>query len=104
MLPWALLLGSASFFIPGIGPIVVGGQLVSTLAGALVCGGLSLLGVGLCALGIPEHTLVEYKTAIQSDKFLLIAKGTPSELREAREILEQLDSDQVHYYSEALRV
>src|SRR5271157_4399088 len=48
---WGLLFGSALFAIPGIGPILVAGPLVAWivagLEGAVVVGGVSVLGAGL---------------------------------------------------------
>ena len=48
---WGFLFGSAFFFIPGIGPLIVFGPLVGWIVGALegavVVGGLSALGAGL---------------------------------------------------------
>ena len=68
---WGLLLGSAFFLIPGIGPLVVAGPLVSAivggLEGAVVMGGLSALGAGLYSLGIPRDSVLEYETAIKSE-------------------------------------
>ena len=88
---WGFLFGSAFFFIPGIGPLVVGGPLVSWIVGALegavIMGGLSALGAGLYSIGIPKDSIVRYETAIKSDKFLVIAHGTADEVRKAHEIL-----------------
>jgi hypothetical protein len=57
---WNLLFGSALFLIPGIGPVVVFGPLVSWMVGALegavVVGGLSALGAGLYSIGIPKDS------------------------------------------------
>ena len=96
---WGLIFGSAFFFLPGIGPILVGGPLVSSLIGALegavVYGGLSVLGAGLYGLGIPKDSIVEYETAIRSDKFLLIAHGTVAEVQRAKEILSQIVADKI---------
>src|SRR5437016_14144842 len=48
---WGLLLGSAIFFVPGLGHVMVFGPLVSWIIGSLenaaVVGGLSALGAGL---------------------------------------------------------
>ena len=48
---WGLLFGSAFFLIPGIGPVMVGGPLVSYIVGALelavVTGGLTAIGGAL---------------------------------------------------------
>lgn len=88
---WGLLFGSAMFLIPGIGPVVVFGPLVSWIIGALenaaVVGGLSALGAGLFSIGIPKDSIVEYETALKSDKFLVIANGTSEEVAKARSIL-----------------
>jgi len=47
---WGLLVGSAFFLIPGVGPVVVAGSAVTWIVGALesavVVGGLSALGAG----------------------------------------------------------
>ena len=96
---WGLLFGSALFFIPGIGPVVVFGPLVSWIVGALegavMVGGLSALGAGLYSTGIPKDSIVEYETALKSDKFLVIAHGTADEVATAKSILETTGAAQV---------
>ena len=55
---WGLLFGAAFFWVPGIGPVLVGGPLVAwiiaALEGAVLVGGLSAVGAGLDTLGISE--------------------------------------------------
>jgi hypothetical protein len=81
--------GSAFFLIPGIGPLVVAGPLVSWIVGALegaaVVGGLSALGAGLYSIGIPKDSVVKYETAIKSGSFLLLAHGTAAYVSRAKE-------------------
>src|SRR5208337_2229429 len=81
---WGLLFGSAFFFIPGIGPLIVFGPLVSWIVGALegaaIVGGLSALGAGLYSIGIPKDSILRYETAVKSGKFVLIFHGTPGEV------------------------
>ena len=88
---WGLLLGSAFFAIPGIGPVLVAGPLVAWIVGALegavVVGGLSAIGAGLYSIGIPKDSIVQYETAIKSDKFLLLAHGTADEVERAKRIM-----------------
>ncbi len=88
---WGLLFGSAFFWIPGIGPLAVGGPLVSILVGGLegaaLTGGLVALGAALYSVGIPKDSIIHYETAIKSDKFLLIVHGTRDEVQHASEIL-----------------
>jgi hypothetical protein len=89
---WGLLFGSAMFFVPGIGPLIVFGPLVGWIVGALegaaVVGGLSALGAGLYSIGIPKDSVMKYETALKSDKFLVIAHGTADEVAKAKSILE----------------
>ena len=98
---WGMLFGSAFFFIPGIGPLVVAGPLVAWIVGALegaaVVGGLSALGAGLYSIGIPKDSILNYETAIKSDKFLVVAHGTPDEVTRAQQILSDSSSEtQLH--------
>lgn len=89
---WGLLFGSALFFVPGIGPLIVFGPLVAwivgTLEGAVVVGGLSALGAALYGIGIPKDSIMQYETALKSDRLLVIAHGATDEVTRARRILE----------------
>jgi hypothetical protein len=89
---WGLIVGAAFFIIPGIGPVLVAGSLgaaiVAGLEGAVVVGGLSAIGAGLYSLGIPKNSVIEYETAIKTDKFLVIAHSTAEEVEKARAILQ----------------
>jgi len=89
---WGMLFGAAFFVIPGLGPILVAGPLVAwiigALEGAVVVGGLSALGAGLYSIGIPKNSVVKYESALKSDKFLLLAHGTASEVAKARDIIQ----------------
>jgi len=93
---WGLLFGAAFFAIPGIGPILVGGPLVTWIIGALegaaVVGGLSALGAGLYSIGIPKNSVLKYETAIKGGKYLVIAHGTADEVARARDIIEGTDA------------
>jgi uncharacterized membrane protein len=89
---WGCLFGAGFFLIPGIGPIVAAGPLVSWivggLEGAVVVGGLSALGAGLYSIGIPQENIIKYETAVKSGKYLLIAHGTVDEIAKAKEIVD----------------
>ncbi|HDZ02723.1 MAG TPA: DUF1269 domain-containing protein [Nitrospirae bacterium] len=89
---WGFIFGSAFFIIPGIGPIVVGGPLVTWIIGALegaaVVGGVSAIGAALFSIGIPKDSVLKYETSLKSNKFLLVAHGTAEEVEHARKILE----------------
>jgi uncharacterized membrane protein len=88
---WGMLFGSAFLFVPGIGPLVVGGPLVSwiigALEGAVVVGGLSAVGAALYSIGIPKGSILKYETSLKANKFLLVAHGSPEEVKKAHDIL-----------------
>ena len=94
---WGFMFGSAFFFIPGVGPLLVAGPLVSwvvgALEGAVIVGGLSAIGAGLYSIGIPKDSILQYETAIKTGKFVVIAHGTPEEVTSARKIINRTNSD-----------
>jgi hypothetical protein len=85
---WDILFGWGFFFIPGIGPVVIGGPLVSSVLSALektsALGGLSAFGAGLAGMGIPKNSVFRYEAALMAGKFLLVAQGTCEEVEQAR--------------------
>jgi hypothetical protein len=99
---WGLVFGSAFFFIPGVGPVMVGGPVVSWLVGALetaaVFGGFSAIGGALIGAGIPEDSVLRYETALKVDNFLVIAHGTQDDVERAKSILDtnEAESTDIH--------
>ena len=91
---WGVLFGSAFFFIPGIGPIVVGGPLVTwiigALEGAVIMGGLSAFGAALYSMGIPKDSILKYETSLKSNKFLLVAHGTGKKWKRQKQFWRRL--------------
>jgi hypothetical protein len=99
---WGLLFGSAFFWIPGLGPLLVAGPLVSLIVGALegaaVLGGLSAIGAGLFSLGIPKDSVLQYETAIKTGKFVLVAHGSMEDTTHAKEILGRTQMDLLEHH------
>jgi uncharacterized membrane protein len=91
---WGLLFGAAFFWVPGIGPILVGGPLVASIIAALesavVVGGISAIGAGLVSLGIPKNSIVEYESALKVGKYVVVAHGTAEDVAKAKNILSTL--------------
>ncbi|MGI8436117.1 MAG: general stress protein [Chthoniobacterales bacterium] len=102
---WGLLFGSAFFMIPGLGPLLVAGPLVAWIVGALegavVVGGLSALGAGLISLGIPKDSVLQYETALKTDKFVVVAHGSADEVVRARDILTGTGPDTIHHHEQS---
>ena len=91
---WGLLFGAAFFWVPAIGPVLVGGPLVAWIVAgledAVVVGGLSAIGAGLYSIGIPKDSIVTYETAIKAGQYLVVAHGTSADAAKARSILSTL--------------
>ena len=96
---WGLLFGSAFFLVPGVGPLLVAGPLVTWivggLEGAVMLGGLSALGAGLYSLGIPRDSILRYETALKSGKFVVIAHDSDAEVTHARDIIKRTNPEAV---------
>ena len=105
---WGLLFGSAFFWVPGIGPLLVAGPLVmwivGALEGAVVTGGLTALGAGLYSIGIPKNSVVQYETEVKNDKLLLVAHGTADEVQRAKELLHQTQAEKTTVHTEPATV
>ena len=88
---WGMLFGSAFFFIPGVGPLLVAGPLVAWIVGGLegaaVVGGLSALGAGLVSIGIPKDSVVQYELALKTDQYLLVIRDTADQVEKAKDII-----------------
>ena len=89
---WGMLFGSAFFAIPGIGPVLVAGPvitwIIAALEGAVVVGGLSAIGAGLIGMGIPKDSVIQYEVPLKTDQYLLMVNGSAAEVEEARGIIE----------------
>ena len=101
---WGLLFGSAFFWVPGIGQLLVAGPLVTWIVGALegavVLGGLTALGAGLYSIGIPKNSIVQYETEVKNGKLLLVVHGTADEVERARELLNQSEANSLAVHGE----
>jgi uncharacterized membrane protein len=105
---WGMLFGSAFFFVPGVGPILAAGPLVTWIVGALegavMTGGLTALGAGLYSIGIPKNSILQYETEVKNGKLLLVAHGTADEVERARDLLHQTQAAQTTIHAEPAAV
>lgn len=88
---WGWLVGGVFVTIPLIGHVVVLGYIaaavVSAIEGAVVVGGLSVLGAALYSSGIPRDSVIAYETALKADNFLVMVRGSAEETARAKKIL-----------------
>jgi len=105
---WGMLFGSAFFFVPGVGPLLVAGPLVAWIVGALegaaVMGGISALGAALVSIGIPNNSVVQYEADVKAGKFLLILHGTPEEMEHAKDRLDNTQATETTVHAEPVAV
>jgi len=99
---WGLFFGSAFFWVPGLGPLLVAGPLVSWIVGALegavVVGGLSAIGASLYSLGIPKDSILQYETDLKAGKFVLLAHGSVEDAARAKDILMRTDPAKLEHH------
>jgi Heat induced stress protein YflT len=87
-----LLVGLGTLAIPGVGPILLAGEVASTLATAAVGAGIGaaaggLLG-GLAGLGVPEERAKVYSDRVSRGDYLIIVDGSEEEIYRAESILQ----------------
>jgi uncharacterized membrane protein len=105
---WGMLFGSAFFLVPGVGPLLMAGPLVTWIVGALegaaVMGGLSALGAALASIGIPKNSILRYEASLKAGKFLLILHATPEEVDRAKERLDDTQATEATIHADPAAV
>ena len=95
------LAGAGFLFIPGIGPLLVGGPLLSMIVGGLeggaVLGGIEAVFAGLLHLGLSKDSLALYDQQLREGRCLVVLHGTTEEVVRGRELLQdKAESVEVH--------
>jgi hypothetical protein len=105
---WGWFFGAIFLSIPVVGHVIVLGYLativVSAIEGAIVVGGLSVLGAALYSIGIPKDSVIQYEAALKSDSFLVLALGPTEEVTRARAILKTLNPSRLDVHAGAKAV
>ncbi|MEH1971490.1 general stress protein [Nostoc sp.] len=97
-----LLVGLGTLAIPGIGPVIAGGAVATTLATTLAGGAIgaaagSIVGA-LVGLGIPEDRARVYNDRFQRGDYLVIIDGTEAEIHQAEAILNRRGIEEFAIY------
>jgi hypothetical protein len=102
---WGLFFGGIFLMVPVIGQVMVLGYLATVVAaaveGAVVVGGLSVLGAALSSIGVPKDSVLQYETALRADAFLVTAHGSGAELARARIILAAANPSSLELHHDA---
>jgi hypothetical protein len=101
---FGLLAGTAFIWVPGVGPLYVAGSLaallLSTLEGTVAGAALTGLLSGLVSWGVDKQHIIKYADDLSGGKFLVIAHGTPEEVKKAHEILENSNQVELHLHND----
>jgi len=88
---WGLFFGGVFLMVPVVGHVIVLGYIasmvISAAESAVVVGGLSAIGAALFSIGIAKDSVIRYEAAIKADRFLVMARGTASEMARAKSLL-----------------
>jgi len=94
---WGLVMGWASVWVPGVGPLLIGGWMVSLMLGssdaAAVFGRLTPLGVGLYRVGVPKTGICRYEEAVRRGRYLLVIQGSSDDVTQAGRLLSDTQAD-----------
>ncbi|BAF71756.1 general stress protein [Sulfurovum sp. NBC37-1] len=104
---WGAVLGSMTgaffFWVPGFGPLVAAGSVISSLAGALggaaTIGSVAALTAWFVDIGIEEAEAHRYTDLMKEGKVLLIVKSGEKSAETAKEVLEKLGKGEVKLYA-----
>ena len=88
---WGLFLGGLVVTIPVVGQVVVLGYLaaiaIAAIENAVIVGAASALAAALFSIGIPRDSVIQYETALKTDRFLVMAHGPAAEIARAKALL-----------------
>lgn len=86
-----LLVGLGALAIPGVGPIVLAGEVATALATTLAGGAIGAAAGGLIGalvgLGIPEERAKAYNDRVSRGHYLVLVDGSDAEIAKAEAIL-----------------
>jgi hypothetical protein len=90
------LAGIGSLAIPGLGPFIAAGPIMSALGGAAVGGATGGLIGALVGLGIPEYEAKRYEGKIRSGNILIsVHTDNADERARAKEIFENANAEDI---------
>ena len=97
-----LLAGIGALAIPGVGPLIAAGPIMSALAGLGVGGAIGGLIGALVGIGIPEYEAKRYEGHIKEGGVLLsVHCDTADDIRSAKDLLKQTGAQDIASSGEA---
>ena len=97
-----LLAGIGTLAIPGVGPLIAAGPIMSALAGLGVGGAVGGLIGAMVGMGIPEYEAKRYEGWVKEGGVLLsVHCDTSNEIKRAKEILKSTGAQDISSTGEA---
>jgi hypothetical protein len=91
-----LLAGIGAIAIPGLGPFIAAGPIMTTLAGIGVGGAVGGIVGALAGMGIPEYEAKRYEGRLRSGGVLLsVHCDTSDEITRAKQILQRTGAEDI---------
>lgn len=98
-----LLVGLGALAIPGVGPVIVAGEIATVLATTVAGGAIGAAAGGLVGalvgLGIPEERARVYSDRVERGGYLVILNGTDEEIARAETILNNRGIEELGIYN-----
>lgn len=96
---FGFVVGAAFLVLPGLGPVVAGGPIVTAFLAAIE-GGLAGSAIGalvgaLIGWGVPKDRALQYETHLKGGKFLVVVRSSPPVVARAHDLLAQEGPDQI---------
>ncbi|MCF6207689.1 MAG: general stress protein [Sulfurovum sp.] len=99
---FGLLAGGLFSIVPGFGPLVAAGPVISSLAGLLggaaTVGSASAIAAWLADLSVEKAEAIRYEDMLKNGKILVIVHASPEEIEKAKERLVGLGVGQVNIH------
>jgi uncharacterized membrane protein len=92
---FGLCVGAAFLILPGVGPVVVAGPIVTAVLagveGALAGSALGCLAGALVGWGVPKDRALKYEKQVEGGKFLVLVRGETPVVARARNLIASHD-------------
>jgi len=102
---WGFLTGAFFMWVPGFGPLLAAGPIISSLAGALggaaIVGSISALVGWFVDIGVEESDAEHYANLIKEGKLIVLVHGNAETVAKAEEALGTLNTGDVKVYNKA---
>ena len=96
------LMGIGALAVPGVGPFIAAGPVMTALAGAGVAGTVGGIAGALIGMGIPEYEAKQYEGQLKNGGILLsVHSDNSNSTRRAREILKRTGAQDIAASGEA---